>query len=179
MFSLITGKYRVKNPVDSPSNMSQMTQTHFRIFVRKWRWLGYSVYKWLMGRSASLETSSNLMSLSLQTWSRNEVQRGTFILSTPLKQNLNSGLHQPLPCTVSFSYSSVFCPFLGCQGQPGEGPVRNGWSLWRGSEGSGSDQHRGQRGHRQGSGVDLWYDTSASAPWINYQSFLFAQLSTN
>lgn len=50
---------------------------------------------------------------------------------------------------------SVFL-FLGCQGQPGEGPVWLGWHIWWGSKGRGSDQHRGQWSHRQGSGVDLW-----------------------
>lgn len=62
---------------------------------------------------------------------------------------------------------SVFL-FLGCQGQPGEGPVWLGRHIWWGSKGRGSDQHRGQWGHRQGSGVDLWYDISATAPWSDY-----------
>lgn len=62
---------------------------------------------------------------------------------------------------------SVFL-FLGCQGQPGEGPVWFGRHIWWGSKGRGSDQHRGQWGHRQGSGVDLWYDISATAPWSDY-----------
>lgn len=51
----------------------------------------------------------------------------------------------------------------GSQGQPGEGPVCPGGRIRRGGEGGGSDQHRGQRGHHQGSGVELWYDASAAA----------------
>lgn len=67
---------------------------------------------------------------------------------------------------VSLGRVLFFYLFLGCQGQPGEGPVWLGRYIWRGSEGRGSDQHRGQRGHPQGSVVDLWYDKSAPAPWL-------------
>lgn len=47
------------------------------------------------------------------------------------------------------------CLFTGGQGQPGKGPIRAGGRIRRGGEGGGADQHRGQRGHHQGSGVEL------------------------
>ena len=43
----------------------------------------------------------------------------------------------------------------GGQGQPGEGPVRDGRRLRRDVQSRGADQHRRQRGHRQGPGVEL------------------------
>lgn len=60
--------------------------------------------------------------------------------------------------------------FLGCQGQPGEGPVGSGRHIGRGGEGRGSGLHRGQRGHCQGSGVDLRYVVSAAAPRSQYRA---------
>uniref|UniRef100_A0A8C5CJ96 ATP synthase F(1) complex subunit delta, mitochondrial n=1 Tax=Gadus morhua TaxID=8049 RepID=A0A8C5CJ96_GADMO len=53
-----------------------------------------------------------------------------------------------------YSDEGVGAKYFGGQGQPGEGPVRDGRCCRRDGQSRGADQHRRQRGHRQGPGVD-------------------------